>query len=141
MKYIEWILIALFIVALALHYLDLPGYAFFSGVSLTCLSIMYFNLGFALFNKIGFRKIFKKTSYQTITVKDIVLAIFTGTFLSVFLVGTMFSILNMEGAKLQTVVGLIGSIVALLFTFIYRNQELKLRLIFWLFLGGIIQFV
>ena len=141
MKYVERIFIAIFLIALAFAFLDLSGYALFTGISLTALAMIYFYFGFALFNKKRFREIFKKSTYQGLTVKEIGVAIFSGICLSILLVGNMFKVLNMEGATIQTNVGLVGTIISLTLAIILKNDGLRTRLIFWMVMTGIVYFI
>jgi len=49
-------------------------------ISLSALAQLYFMFSFALFNNIGFRKLFKSESYKNIKVKKIVLPALIGAF-------------------------------------------------------------
>ena len=67
MKKAEIIIVTLSIIALAMNLLLVPGGGVLTVLALSTFSIIYFYLGFALFNDIRLRKIFKKDSYKEIS--------------------------------------------------------------------------
>jgi hypothetical protein len=88
-------LIALGILFKILHY---PGWAIILIVSVGILSQMYFALGFAIFNCIGLRDLFKSDSYRSTTVSSIAIGVITGLGLSLTLMGLLFKTMSYPGA-------------------------------------------
>ena len=66
MKITEKVLIALAIIGIVLHLNMIPGGSILTILSLMSLSCMYFYLGFALFNGLRFREVFKKENYKNL---------------------------------------------------------------------------
>ena len=108
MKKTELFLASLALIALVLKLAHLPGSNFILVISLSCLAMLYFYLGFALFNQIPFRKIVKKESYQGVGTWRIIGAIGAGIAFSQTLVGILFKLLHWQGALLLLQVGLIS---------------------------------
>ncbi len=108
MKKVEISLIALGLLGFLLTLLNIPGGALFLTLSLTVLSFFYFVFGFALFNDIKIRHIFKIESYKEISVVKIIIAFFAGYFLSVATIGILFRISYFPGAGLMLSVSIFG---------------------------------
>ena len=70
----------------------------FSGllITLSCILLaqLYFVFGFALLNNIRFRKIFKKDSYNNVSVLRIILTIITGLTLSLLVIYALFKFMR-----------------------------------------------
>jgi len=69
MNKLEKTLVIVTLVALILKYLTVPGMSLFVVIGLLGLAVLYFYFGFALFNSIGLKRIFKKnhtTKFQNI---------------------------------------------------------------------------
>lgn len=105
MKKLELILAILIVVsALAKFFLiQISDYGILFGCTL--LAMIYFYLGFALFNNIGFRKIFKKDSYVNINAGRIIGAIGSGVALSIVIIGIQFKLLTLAGSIEMLLIG------------------------------------
>ena len=79
----------------------IPMYIFFS-----IASLLYCYLGFAIFNGIPIRNIFKKDAYKGTNPKRIVGAICTGYALSMVILGIFFKVMSFPGAGIMLTVGL-----------------------------------
>lgn len=108
MKRIELILIALSGLVLILNFLKIPGSDFSLGLIFSLISIFYLYFGFAFFNNVRLRKIFKKASYQGISSGRILGGIATGIFLSIGIIAIMFKVFSFPGAMIQLALGLLG---------------------------------
>jgi 4-hydroxybenzoate polyprenyltransferase len=107
MKKTEIGLIAIGFLGLIFKLLHLPGGALFILVPFIILALTYMYLGFALFNGIKFRKIFKKDSYHNIKTPRIIGAIGTGLALNCSIFGIIFRFLNYPGASYLLLFGLV----------------------------------
>jgi hypothetical protein len=114
MKISEKILAILALIAVILMFLFIPGGSVLWVFSITFLACIYCQFGFALFNQIGFRKIFKSQSYKGISTWRIVGAIGAGIALSIALLGILFKLQQWPGAQINLMVGVFGSFVLLI---------------------------
>jgi uncharacterized membrane protein len=98
------------------------------------LGCLYFYFGFALFNSIRLRNIFKADSYKGIGTWKILTAIGTGITLSILTIGIMFFILNYPMAQTFLVVGIVLAAIIIILALIknamgkdqfYRNIILR----------------
>ena len=114
MKRLEKILAILILIAFVLKLILVP----FSGVLLTIflliIALIYYPFGFAFFNNIRLRNIFKKESYKGISVLHIIGAIVVGMALSVICVGILFKIQGYPMANFLLTDGLISSVIILI---------------------------
>jgi alcohol dehydrogenase class IV len=108
MKKGEIILATLSIIALGLNLLLIPGGGLLTVLTLSTLSMIYFNFGFALFNDIRLRKILKKDSYTDISSLRILGAVGAGLALSMTTIGLMFKFQSWPGADFNLIAGLLG---------------------------------
>jgi hypothetical protein len=92
MKKTELITGIIAIIGIILNFMFVVGGVALTVVSLSFLSCIYFYFGFALFNNIGFRKMFKKVSYDGKTAIRMIGAVATGFVLSMLIIGIMFKI-------------------------------------------------
>jgi hypothetical protein len=122
---VELISIALFILALLLFLFSLPGGAALMILSLGFLSILYFYFGFALLNGIPLRKIFKKSSYSSISSMRIVGAIGTGIGLSTAIIGVLFKFMSWPGSYFMLIIGLLFVSVFFFYSLVklFMNQS------------------
>lgn len=95
----------LFILALAMYLFIIPGGSFLILLTLLMLSMLYFYFGFAIFNGIRLRKLFKKESYEGATALKIIGAVVTGMSLSLTLIGTLFKLLRWPGGAVSLFAG------------------------------------
>ena len=98
MKKTEITISILAIVAFVLDLMSVYGGPMFIALTLAILSLLYFFFGFALLNKIRFRKLFKKEAYKGISLISIIFAFLIGNLLSTAVLGTLFGLLSWEGA-------------------------------------------
>lgn len=106
MKRFEIAMIVLAILSLILQLFHIPGGTFLMVISATLLSLFYYVLGFALFNGISGRMLFKKESYQNMKPWHILGAIVLGWTYSTLILGMMFKVLLLPGASMMLIVGL-----------------------------------
>jgi uncharacterized membrane protein len=123
MKKLEMILILGAIIGLLLMLFNTPLDSLIASVFFITLSCLYYILGFALFNNIPARKIFKADSYKGIGTWRILIAIGTGIALSILTIGFMFTILNYPVAKTLLVVGIVLGAIIIILALIKNAQE------------------
>ncbi len=111
MKKAEIIIATLSIIALGLNLLLIPGGGVLTVLTLSTLSMIYFYLGFALFNDIKLRRIFKKDSYKEISSLRILGAVVAGFALSMTTIGFMFKFQSWPGADFNLGAGLVGLLI------------------------------
>lgn len=104
----------------------------FSGsllMTITCwtlLSCLYFYLGVALFNNIGFRRMFKKDSYKNISSNRIAGAAGAGVTISILIIGIMFKVMNWPGSMIMLFGGLVAILPIIVFSLIkLLNKDTK----------------
>lgn len=113
MKKTEKILGIIFLLALILKAFNIPGNSMLIGLSVLLLGGLYFYLGFALFNDIPIKKIFKKESYSNKSKWRIIGTIGIGMMLSTMMVGYLYKLLHYPGSKGMLIIGLIGILIGL----------------------------
>ncbi len=123
MKKLELILIAGAVTGLLLALLNVPTYTIIVSVFFLVLSLLYFYLGFALFNGIHLQKIFTAESYTGLGPWRIGVAIGTGIAISQITIGIMSTVLDYPMAKTLIQVGLVFTSVMLLVASIRSARE------------------
>lgn len=123
MKKIEQIFIAGSVVGLLMSLFDIPLYSLIVSLSFMTLALIYFYLGFALFNNIRFRNILKAESYKGLGPWRISVAIGTGIALSDLTVGFMFTILDYPMARSLLTFGLVLTAIMLLLASVRNAKE------------------
>jgi hypothetical protein len=108
MKKAEFVIATLSIIALGMNLLFIPGSGALTVLTLLILSTLYFYFGFALFNNIRLRQIFKKDSYRDISSLRILGAVGAGLALSSATNGIMFKFQSWPGADFILGAGLVG---------------------------------
>lgn len=88
-----------------------PGINVFTVLLLSLLSLLYFHLGFAVFNNIRLRKIFKKESYKNISTLKIFGSIAAGLTLSIMIMGILFKVMHWPGASVNLIFGFTGVLI------------------------------
>jgi hypothetical protein len=111
MKKAELILVLLTILAIILDLFQVPAAAPLTVVLLSSLATLYMYLGFALFNDIRLRNIFRKESYKAVRKERILGAIGAGFVLSLTIIGLLFKIQIWPGGKFNLIVGLTGLLI------------------------------
>lgn len=115
MKKAEITFIALAFVGVLFKFLHYPGSEELIIISFSSLSVLYMYFGFALFNNIKLRSIFKKTFYTGISSKRIIGGIGAGAALSFSAIGLMFKFQSFPGSLIQLGIGLFAlTIVAII---------------------------
>jgi hypothetical protein len=140
MNKLEKTLVIVTLVALILKYLAVPGMSLFVVIGLLGLAVLYFYFGFALFNSIGFKGIFKKDSYIEISKYKIFAAIIVGVALSMICIGLLFKVQHWFGFTMYLYAGLALSFVMLIiavFKYNSFNKLLLIRLIPFSLLGAL----
>jgi hypothetical protein len=123
MKKLEMILIAGAVVGLLMALFDLPLSSLIVSLFYMVLALIYFYLGFALFNGIRFRNILKPESYKGLGTWRIAVAIGTGIALSDLTVGFMFTILDYPMAMTLLTFGLVLTAIMLLLASVRNAKE------------------
>lgn len=123
MKKLEITLIVGAAIGLLLAILNVPSHSLIVSVFFLVLSILYFYLGFALFNGIHLRNLFAAESYKGLGSWRIGVAIGTGIAISQIIIGIMFTILNYPMAKTLIQVGLVFTAVMLLIASVRSAKE------------------
>jgi uncharacterized membrane protein len=123
MKKLEIILNTGAIIGLLLVLFNTPLDSLIASVFFITLSCLYYILGFALFNNIPLRKIFKADSYKGIGTWRILIAIGTGIALSILTIGIMCSALNYPMAVTFLVVGIVLTAIIITLALIRNAQE------------------
>lgn len=111
------------VVGLLMTLFDIPLNSLIVTLFFLTLSLVYFYLGFALFNGIRFRNIFKSESYKGLGTWRIAVAIGTGIALSDLTVGFMFQILEYPMARSLLTFGLVLTAIMLLLAAIRNARE------------------
>ena len=114
MKTTEKILGIIIVLSLVLKIFNIPGNSVLFVFSVSFLVMIYFYLGFALFNEIPLKGIFKKKSYENIHGLRIIGAVFSGMSLSMILAGILFKIQHWPGENTQLASGLVLSAIIIL---------------------------
>jgi|GEM_PF-3160017 len=115
-------LIILLAISILAKIIPIPG----SGPAITLtalvLSCLYLFFGFAVFAKIGFRKIFKKDSYKQLKSWDIIISIITGIVFQTVVLGLIFKLQYWPGAHPMSRAGLMMMcIIIILSVFMLRT--------------------
>jgi hypothetical protein len=105
MRKAEIILVITIVAGIAgnLFWIEYSNEIFMIGCSL--LATMYFYLGFALFNEVPFRQIFKKASYKDISSGRIIGSIGLGIVFSIIIIGFQFKFLLLPGSHEMLIIG------------------------------------
>jgi hypothetical protein len=123
MKRTELILIGIAVLALLMKFLHLPASGILTVLSLSSISVIYMYLGFALFNNLRFRKIFKKESYKEISTKRIIGGVGAGLALSVSAIGILFKFQSWPGASVNLIIGIVGLTVVTIISLIKMQKN------------------
>jgi len=110
-KKLEIILIIGAFLGLLLALLNVPLSSPIVSIFCVALGILYFYLGFVLFNGIPLRRIFDPESYKGIGSWRIATAVGTGIALSILTIGFMFAVLSYPMANTLLIAGLASTAV------------------------------
>ena len=117
------ILIAGAVVGLLMTLFDIPLNTLIVSLFFLVLALLYIYLGFALFNNVGFRNIFKAESFKGLGPWRIALAIGTGVALSTLTVGFMFSILGYPMADTILIYGIVLAVIMIILALIINGRD------------------
>lgn len=106
MKKFEILVAIISLVALCMNIMLIPGGGILTVLCLSALSLLYLFLGFALFNDIDMKEIFKKESYLGKSILRILGGVGTGISLSATVIGLMFKFQSWKNADNNLLVGL-----------------------------------
>lgn len=141
MKKLETILGLSVLIAIVLKINLLPFGSILLMLSILILAIIYYPLGFALFNEIRLTQIFKKTSYKGLTALRIIGSILAGSSFSLICAGVLFKLNFWSGAQNILFLGLISTLIILILVLIKyfktKSNFYKQLLIRILIIGGI----
>lgn len=113
MKRIEWILLVITLIGVVFIFAFIPGGNILFSFSLLLLSIIYYCLGFAIFNNINLKVVFKKASYSGLSQLRIVGSVLAGMSFSTLIIGMVFKMLNWPGSRIAMLLGLSAMLVLL----------------------------
>lgn len=137
MKLAEKILIVLAIIGAILKFIFIPGSGVLMVLVYSILSSMYFYVGFALFNNISLRLIFKKDSYVGVSTGRIIGGIALGLSLSFAVIGFLFKAQHWPGTSFHLIISIFSGVVILIISFIkyfkskanyYKNAIIKISI-------------
>ncbi len=111
MRKLEIILTILPLIGILFRILHLPGADILVLIPFTLLAFIYFYFGFALFNGIRFREVFKKSTYSKIEELNIPFGAAAGVALSIGVLGISFKLVSLPGALILLMLGAIGLII------------------------------
>lgn len=144
MKSIERVLIIITIILLIIKMIlgDVDVLLF---ITLSLLTFYYCCFGFYLLNNLTFSHIFKKSTYFQISTLRIVWSVGASLFLSILVLGILFSLIEDKGNLFLTVFGLISAAIVILVSLlnyrIKKNQfylDIVFKLAHWCVLGLVI---
>jgi len=114
MRNTENILGLTFLAGLIMKFAFIPGAGMLITVSILSIAVMYYFLGFALFNQIPLNTIFNKDSYKGISKLRILGAVGTGIGISMICNGVLFKIQNWPSGLSTLDLGLVLTSIVLL---------------------------
>jgi hypothetical protein len=124
MKKAEKILVCLAVIGIILRFLLINYSGLLMVISFTLLSILYFPLGFLLFNDIRLRDIFKRQSYRGVSRLKLIGTVGVGISLVSVILGICFRILGYEGSYLLLKEGLFLTLISFVIALIrYLKKE------------------
>jgi len=123
MKKLEMILIIGAVVGLLMSLFDIPLNSLIVSVFFVALGLLFFYFGFALFNGIRLRNIFKAGSFKGVGPWKIAIAIGTGIALSNLTIGFMFSILSYPMAETLLAFGIVLAAIMIILALIKNARD------------------
>lgn len=118
MRKLEKVLGLSIIISLFLKFQLIPYSGILLTLSLMTLALIYYPLGFAFFNEVRLRSVFKKESYKGITALRIIGAIGIGIGLSILCIGILFKLQHWGYSDINLMFGLIVTFIALIIVLI-----------------------
>jgi len=124
MRKLEIITGIFFLIALIFYFNLIVGDSILLFFTLAILALVYFPLGFALFNNIPLKKVFKKESYKGLSSLQIISSVVLGIALSEICLGAQSKLLHRPYAKLHLTVGVFFLFIALvLFIILFSKSK------------------
>jgi len=122
MRKLEKILISFCLLTFVLYLTGTAGgiVLLFSAFSLICIHYLLF--GFFMLNGIGFRALFRKSSYTTVTARDTILGILGSMGLFIIIAGIMFKIFCWIGAYQLLLFGMLLLVAISLFAVLHKER-------------------
>jgi uncharacterized membrane protein len=111
MRRLEKVFIVLILMSFLMRTFTLPFGTTLFVLSTGSLAVFYAYLGFAIFNGVSFKGIFKKGSFQGVGAWGILLAVFAGLIMAVTVIGIEFRLMHWPSAKILLGGGLIGLVL------------------------------
>jgi len=109
---------------------SIPGSGLLSTVAGICLGMLYFIFGFALFNGIPFRGIFKKASYTGVKAGHIILTVLAGMVGLLLVFAILFRINYWPGDRVVLfegiMIGILISLITGILQSVYKKRYLTL---------------
>jgi hypothetical protein len=143
MKKTEIIFVILLFIGLSFKFLLLPLGGTITTLSAMSLSILYYIFGFAYFNQIKLKGIFKKDSYKEASILRIIGSVGTGIALSTILIGILFKVQKWPLANDSLMVGLLLSVpilIIVLIKVIKNRAPYYKRILLRIFVFGVVGF-
>jgi len=123
MKQVEQYAGILAFFALIMQLLFLPGSSMLFVLTSLTLVLIYLIFGFALFNGIGFKRIFRRSTYQQISVYKMVISVSFGIVISVLVAGIALTIFNRSFGKQLLLIGIVVLGLLSVITIVYRQKN------------------
>lgn len=119
MKKTETILGLLVFIGIGLKLAHINGANILLLFTLLTLSFIYYFFGFAIFNNISLRGIFKRNSYKDTNALKIIGAIACGISLSTTLIAILFKLQFWPGSKMMLIIGLLSLLLILIISIVF----------------------
>ena len=123
MNKIEKILFYIFIVTTLISIaFAFPGLNTILVISGSILSLAFFFFGFAIYNDISFRQVFKNSTYQTISSLRVLGSVGAGFFTSLLIIGILFKVMFWPGSYTNLIFGILGLFIILVIVAIKKSK-------------------
>jgi hypothetical protein len=124
MRKIEIVLVVLTMVSVVVSLFLVPGADVFAVLAFSALAFFYLYLGFALFNGISLRGLFKRDSYKGVSLARISAATCVGMALSISIIGMCFRVYEWPGSLIFFKYGFGGLVIAAILCIVkYRKSR------------------
>ncbi len=132
MKKFEKILGIVILISLIMKFSFIIGGDILTILSISLLILIYYPFGFAFFNQIRLRRVFKKDSYKGISGLRIIGAIGVGMGLSAICLGILFKLQHWPGSNINLLAGLVTTMIVLIIALIkyYKCKDNYYKRIF-----------
>ena len=123
MKKLEKILGIVILISLIMKFSFIMGGDILAILSISLLTLIYYPFGFAFFNQIRLRRVFKKDSYKGISGLRIIGAIGVGMGLSPICLGILFKLQHWPGSNINIASGLVTTLIVLIIALIKFSKS------------------